>query len=356
MLVKLALCARVSALIPGDQAGQVPEPVQQRLQVPAGRPSCSASGAPPALMEAFAAELRDLTAVDPSSRWVTMLVGPGAFPVREGRLRRGVSGAAVEQACERAEQCLTGSPKSATPFRPDADGPACGAGAALTGLSHPVGARRRAQRATTIAGERSQGSLMTTSRYGAGTTGDDRGPAAPRPAEVNPWARGFPAVMMVMIGLMHVVAGLVAIFQNQFYVVTAGYFFQFDVTAWGWIHLGLGILIGLAGCLVLSGAVWARSRHHARGLEHDREPRSPAVLPDLDDPDHRSGHLGDLGTVCVQHPLSRYRSVRALSRAMRIASARPAWGPARCGRRSPRRTGRPVKRPSCREGGHAVNG
>jgi len=63
---------------------------------------------------------------------------------------------------------------------------------------------------------------------------------------------------MLMIGVFHAIAGLVAIFDDQFYVVTRNYTFEFDVTAWGWIHLIGGILVALAGVYVFSGATWAR--------------------------------------------------------------------------------------------------
>jgi vacuolar-type H+-ATPase subunit I/STV1 len=80
-------------------------------------------------------------------------------------------------------------------------------------------------------------------------------------AEMNPWARGlavFAAVMMMTVGVLHVIAGLVALFENEFYVAGARYVLQFDVTTWGWIHLLLGILVAVAGYFVVQGAAWAR--------------------------------------------------------------------------------------------------
>jgi hypothetical protein len=69
----------------------------------------------------------------------------------------------------------------------------------------------------------------------------------------------FAAVMMMMIGSFHLIAGLSAIFENEFFVVTRNYLFEFDVTAWGWIHLILGAFVGFAGFRLFSGAVWART-------------------------------------------------------------------------------------------------
>lgn len=76
------------------------------------------------------------------------------------------------------------------------------------------------------------------------------------------WAVGwttFAAVMMIMIGFWHGIAGLVAILENEFYVVGQEYVFQFDVTTWGWVHVILGIVVVLAGLSLFSGAVWART-------------------------------------------------------------------------------------------------
>ena len=69
----------------------------------------------------------------------------------------------------------------------------------------------------------------------------------------------FAAFMMIMIGGFHAIVGLIAIIDDQFYVATKEYVFQFDRSTWGWIHLILGILILLAGFGLFSGAVWART-------------------------------------------------------------------------------------------------
>jgi hypothetical protein len=69
----------------------------------------------------------------------------------------------------------------------------------------------------------------------------------------------FAAVMLMMIGIFHFIAGLVAIFENEFFAVSPNYVFEFDVTAWGWIHLIGGIVVMFAGFSLFNGAVWARS-------------------------------------------------------------------------------------------------
>ena len=79
-------------------------------------------------------------------------------------------------------------------------------------------------------------------------------------AQVSGWAVGgisFAAIMMLMIGSFQVIAGLAAIFNDEFFVVTRNYTFDLDVTAWGWIHLILGILLFIAGWGLFGRKLWA---------------------------------------------------------------------------------------------------
>jgi hypothetical protein len=68
----------------------------------------------------------------------------------------------------------------------------------------------------------------------------------------------FAAVMMILVGIFQGVAGLVALVNDNFYLATREYLFQFDITTWGWIHLILGIVVALAGVGLLAGRTWAR--------------------------------------------------------------------------------------------------
>jgi hypothetical protein len=68
----------------------------------------------------------------------------------------------------------------------------------------------------------------------------------------------FAAVMMIMAGVFQALQGLVGIFENEFYVPTRNYLFQFDATTWGWTHLLIGLLVAFAGWGLLSGRTWAR--------------------------------------------------------------------------------------------------
>lgn len=69
----------------------------------------------------------------------------------------------------------------------------------------------------------------------------------------------FAATFMVMIGFLHAIQGVVALVNDTFFVVGEEWLFQFDVTTWGWVHLLLGIVVGIAGFGLFAGAVWART-------------------------------------------------------------------------------------------------
>ena len=85
----------------------------------------------------------------------------------------------------------------------------------------------------------------------------DRTPTGP---PVSGWAVGgiaFAATVLLIIGAFQIIAGLVAIFDDNFYVVTRNYTFDLDTTVWGWIHLLLGILLVATGWGLFSRSTWA---------------------------------------------------------------------------------------------------
>ena len=78
--------------------------------------------------------------------------------------------------------------------------------------------------------------------------------------DVSGWAVGgiaFAATVMVMIGTFQVLEGLVAVFNDEFFVVTRNYTFDLDVTAWGWIHLILGVVVLATGFGLFARSTWA---------------------------------------------------------------------------------------------------
>ena len=82
----------------------------------------------------------------------------------------------------------------------------------------------------------------------------------PPSQEVSGWAVGglaFAGTMMILIGVFQALAGLVAIFNDEFYVVARNYTFDLDVTVWGWIHLLVGLGILAVGLGLFARQAWA---------------------------------------------------------------------------------------------------
>jgi hypothetical protein len=78
--------------------------------------------------------------------------------------------------------------------------------------------------------------------------------------EISGWAAGgitFAACVLLIVGIFQSIAGLVAIFDDEFFIVTRNYTFDLDTSAWGWIHLLIGIALIATSWGLFSGAVWA---------------------------------------------------------------------------------------------------
>jgi hypothetical protein len=81
------------------------------------------------------------------------------------------------------------------------------------------------------------------------------------PAPNSWWAFGlilFAGCMMLMMAFFDFFQGLAAVIKGEFFVVAPNYAFQVDTTAWGWIHMLLGIVVGAAGVFLFFGKLWAR--------------------------------------------------------------------------------------------------
>jgi hypothetical protein len=77
---------------------------------------------------------------------------------------------------------------------------------------------------------------------------------------VSGWAVAgitFAACMLTMIGVFQIIAGLTAIFDDQFFVVARNYTFDIDTTAWGWLHLILGVLLVITAFGLFARSAWA---------------------------------------------------------------------------------------------------
>ena len=69
---------------------------------------------------------------------------------------------------------------------------------------------------------------------------------------------GFAAIMLALIGSITFFEGLVAIFRDEYYVVTGKQVLVFDLTTWGWLMLFWGVLLFLTGLGLAAKSGWAR--------------------------------------------------------------------------------------------------
>lgn len=84
-----------------------------------------------------------------------------------------------------------------------------------------------------------------------------QGSGRPVGAQRSTWI-AFAAVMMIILGCLDVIWGLAAIFNDEVVVVGGHGALIFDLTAWGWIQLILGALVGLVGLGLIMGNEIAR--------------------------------------------------------------------------------------------------
>jgi len=69
----------------------------------------------------------------------------------------------------------------------------------------------------------------------------------------------FAAAMMTILGIFHALQGLVALFKDEYFVVSdSGLVLSVDYTAWGWVHLIGGLIIAGAGVALFAGRMWGR--------------------------------------------------------------------------------------------------
>ena len=69
----------------------------------------------------------------------------------------------------------------------------------------------------------------------------------------------FAGIVLILAGILHVIDGIVGLFNNDFYVKTDNWVFKLNVSSWGWIHILLGVIAILAGVGLFSGAISART-------------------------------------------------------------------------------------------------
>ena len=69
---------------------------------------------------------------------------------------------------------------------------------------------------------------------------------------------GFAGILMLVVGGVDFFQGLIAIFEDEYFIPTQAGYLVVDLTAWGWFMLFWGALVVLGGLGLLAAQGWAR--------------------------------------------------------------------------------------------------
>ncbi len=68
----------------------------------------------------------------------------------------------------------------------------------------------------------------------------------------------FAGILMLVRAFFQAFLGIVALTQNDFYLVTSDKIAVFNFTAWGWVHLAASVVLLTAAFSVFQGGMWGR--------------------------------------------------------------------------------------------------
>ena len=91
--------------------------------------------------------------------------------------------------------------------------------------------------------------------------GAPQGRTQPRQQGPSGWAGWvvFAGTMLILVGIFQIIQGLVAVFDDGFYLVhPSGLVVNVNYTTWGWTHVVIGIVGIVAGLGLLAGNIVAR--------------------------------------------------------------------------------------------------
>ncbi|MBT2206472.1 MULTISPECIES: DUF7144 family membrane protein [Actinomadura] len=81
---------------------------------------------------------------------------------------------------------------------------------------------------------------------------------AHHPHRTSGWLT-FAGTLAMVVGAFNVIDGLVALFNDDYYLVAQNKIMVFNFTAWGWFWLILGAIQVVVGLSILTGKLWARA-------------------------------------------------------------------------------------------------
>ena len=146
---------------------------------------------------------------------------------------------------------------------------------------------------------------------------------------------GFASGLLVIIGGLDVLQGVIALFEDDYYVPTGSGFLVFDLTGWGWTMIIWGVLLVFAG-IGLGGragvGALVRDRRHQPELHRrarlPRQHADPALVTDCDRAEHHRALRAD----CT---LEREPGRQTVFRVGRSPGSRPSRMHASCATASP---------------------
>jgi hypothetical protein len=94
---------------------------------------------------------------------------------------------------------------------------------------------------------------------GGGLGHTTTGPVSEQPSTMWAGWAFFAGVMMVIVGAFQLIKALTALFNQHYLLVTSsGLAVHVDISAWGWAHLVIGLVLIASGYGVVVGKMWGR--------------------------------------------------------------------------------------------------
>lgn len=85
------------------------------------------------------------------------------------------------------------------------------------------------------------------------------------PGTQHPARQGFAfgisfaaGILLLAAASVSVLQGIAAVRGDELFAVGVDYSYRLDLSTWGWIHIVLGVLLGLTALGLIVGATWAR--------------------------------------------------------------------------------------------------
>jgi hypothetical protein len=69
---------------------------------------------------------------------------------------------------------------------------------------------------------------------------------------------GFAGILILIIGVVDFFEGLIGLFNDDYFVVTASGYLAVNLTTWSWVVLLWGVLLIFTGLGLIAGSGWAR--------------------------------------------------------------------------------------------------